>query len=108
MTKDACSPASCTCQSAPAAGGEIHVAGVLVHARPERLDDVCLAVSLLPDAEVTHASGDGRAVVVLEAASGRAVMQQLEAIRAIAGVLNVAIVYQHAEPEEDMNQEMAA
>lgn len=87
---------------------EIHVAGVLIHARPERLDDICLAVSLLPRAEVTHAAEDGRVVAVLEAATGRAVMEQMEGIRQLAGVLNVAVVYQHAEPEEDMNQEIRA
>ena len=86
--------------------GEIHVAGVLVQARPESVRDVCLAVSMLPQAAVTHESADGRVVAVLEAASGRAVMQQIEAIREVRGVLNVAIVYQHAESEDAMNEEM--
>ncbi|MBC5784117.1 chaperone NapD [Ramlibacter sp. USB13] len=87
-------------------GAEIHVAGVLVHARPESLHDVCVAVSLLPNAEVTHEAADGRVVAVLEAATSRAVMQQLDAIRSVRGVLNVAVVYQHAEPEEAMNEEI--
>ncbi len=85
---------------------EVHIAGVLVQARAPYVDDIRTAVSLLPRAEVTHESGDGRLVAVLEAATARGVMQQVDAIRALRGVLDVALVYQHAEPEEDMSKEM--
>lgn len=107
MTAAACTTAACTCQAPPPdVAGEVHVAGVLVHVRPESVADVCLAISLLPRAEVTHESADGRVVAVLEAATSRAVMQQLDAIRTVRGVLNVAVVYQHAEPEAAMNEEL--
>lgn len=107
MSAAACTAAACACQAPPPESrGEVHVAGVLVHVRPESLADLCLAISLLPAAEVTHESADGRVVAVLEAGSSRAVMQQLDAIRAIRGVLNVAIVYQHAESEAAMNEEV--
>lgn len=85
---------------------EVHIAGILVQARPEYLDDVRVAVSLLPLAEVTYQAADGRLVAVLEAGSARNVMQQVDAIRALRGVLNVALVYQHTEPEEDMSKEI--
>lgn len=86
--------------------GEVHIAGILVQARPEYLDDVRVAVSLLPLAEVTYQAADGRLVAVLETGSARGVMQQVDAIRALRGVLNVALVYQHTEPEEDMSKEI--
>jgi nitrate reductase NapD len=85
---------------------EIHIAGVLIHVRPEHADDVCVAISLLPDAEVSHRTADGRIVAVLEAGSARGVVQQLDGVRALRGVLNVAVVYQHAEAEDEMNKEM--
>jgi nitrate reductase NapD len=91
-----------------AAFDEAHIAGILIQARPEHAADVCLAVSLLPKAEVTHQGDDGRIVAVLEAASGRAIAQQTENIRILPGVINVALVYQHAESEEEMAQEMPA
>lgn len=87
-------------------GSEIHVAGVLVHARPESLDYVSLTVSGLPNAEVTHQSDDGKLVAVLEARSARDILQQMETIRLCKGVLNVALVYQHAEAEAEMNKEI--
>jgi nitrate reductase NapD len=62
----------------------------------------------LPKAEVTHQAGDGRLVAVLEAASASGVMQQLDRIRSLKGVLNVALVYQHAEPEEELGKEIEA
>jgi periplasmic nitrate reductase NapD len=87
---------------------ETHIAGVLIHARPEYIADIALAVSMLPKACVTHQTEDGRAVAVLEAGSAREVAQQLDGIRSLRGVLNVAPVYQHAEAEDEMNKEMDA
>lgn len=94
--------------TARAAGPEVHIAGVLVHARPDSLTAIRSAVSRIPKAEVTHQSEDGRLVAVLEAASGGEIVQQMEAIRLVPGVLNVALVYQQAEAQEDMNKEIQA
>ena len=90
------------------ADAEVHIAGVLVHAHTGYVADIALAVSLLPQAEVTHQDEDGRIVAVLEAESTAAVMRQIDAIRSLKGVLNVALVYQHAEAEADMGKEMQA
>ena len=92
--------------STPSGAAEVHIAGVLIHVRPEHADDVCVAISLLPNAEISHRTPDGRIVAVLEAGSARGVVQQLDGVRALRGVLNVALVYQHAEAEEDINKEM--
>lgn len=87
-------------------GAEVHIAGVIVHAQPSHLDGVCASVSAWPGAEITHRSEDGRAVAVLEATSSRGVLEQIDAIRAMQGVFGVALVYQHAEDEDELNQEM--
>ena len=88
--------------------GETHVAGVLLHAQPDLLPAVCAAVEALPLAAVTHRTPDGRAVAVLEGRSARRVTEQMDAIRAIHGVLAVSLVYQHAEPDDEMDKEMTA
>ena len=87
---------------------EVHIAGVLVQAHPRHADDIALALALLPGAEVTHRAPDGRIVAVLEAPTSRAVMQQIEAARELKGVLNISLVYQHAESLEDMSKEQPA
>jgi periplasmic nitrate reductase NapD len=95
--------------SGAAAGGdpeEIHIAGVLVQCRPLELMRAWRAVDALDGADVVQSSAEGKLVVVIEAATSRAVMAVVDHIRAIPGVLNVALVYQHAEPAAAMQQPM--
>lgn len=83
---------------------EIHIAGVLVQARAPALPAVCRAIAGLPEAEVTQSSLTGRVVVVVEAGSGHAVLQVIDHLRAIEGVVDVALVYQHAEPASALSE----
>ena len=92
----------------PPAGteGDIHIAGVLVHVHPNHLADTLPRIDACAEAEVRQATEDGRAVVLLEAASAARIVDCLDRIRALRGVLNVALVYQHAEAAASMQQEM--
>ena len=108
MTNSVCQTAGSTRQDPPVSGPEVHIAGVLIHARPEYAAAICTAITMLPRAGVTHQADDGRIVAVLEAATSREIGHQLDGIRSLRGVLNVAPVYQHAEAEADMDQEMQA
>ena len=106
MTAARCGTNDCSCAGAVADPTEIHIAGILVHARPDRAGDICIQLASIPHAEVTHQAPDGRLVVVLEAASGRALVEQMDGIRKLDGVLGAALVYQHAEPADEMDKEM--
>jgi nitrate reductase NapD len=86
--------------------GEVHIAGVLVQTRPERLAEVLVAITQMPAAEVQQTSPDGRLVVVVEAPGARHVVRLLDEMRQLTGVLDVALVYQHAEPEASLQEEM--
>ena len=88
------------------ARGDVHIAGALVHAHPSHLPQVQQHLSELSQLEVRQQSPDGRLVVVLEGPSARAIVDTLDHIRSLPGVLNVVLVYQHAEPAESMQQEM--
>jgi len=85
---------------------EIHIAGVLVQCRPLDLMRVMRAVDALAAAEVFQSSVDGKLVVVIEAPSSRQVLGAIDEIRTLPGVINVALVYQHAEPAAAMQQPM--
>ena len=85
---------------------EIHIAGVLVQCRPLDLMRVSRAVDALEAAEVFQSSAEGKLVVVIEAPASRDVLAVIDEIRALPGVLNVALVYQHAEPAAAMQQPM--
>jgi len=86
--------------------GDIHIAGALVHSRPLNLMQVIRAIDSLDGAQVYQSSAEGKVVVVVEAGTGKQVMDVLDAIRALRGVLNVSLVYQHAEPASSMKQEL--
>ena len=61
-------------------------------------------LALIPSAEIHAATGDGRFIVTLEADSTKRTLDYIDAIRALPGVLNVALVYQHAEPASAMDE----
>ena len=92
--------------AADADHGDVHIAGVLVHCRPLNLMQVHRAIDALDAAEVFQSSAEGKLVVVIEAPSGRQVLEVVDIIRSLTGVLNVSLVYQHAEPVSSMQQEL--
>lgn len=85
---------------------EIHIAGVIVHAIAAQLDAVRAGLAMLPGTQVHAAGSDGRMVVTLETDSTQRTLDYLDALRALPGVLNVAMVYQHAEDAAAMEEEM--
>jgi nitrate reductase NapD len=95
-------------EAAAADLGDIHIAGALVHSRPLNLMQVIRAIDRLAGAQVYQSSAEGKIVVVIEAPSGRHVLDVIDAIRILPGVLNVSLVYQHAEPAASMQQELDA
>ena len=85
---------------------EIHIAGIIVHARPENSGEVRAQLAILPRCIVHAVEEDGRMIVTLEADSAPRALDAMDAIRALPGVLNVALVYQHAEPANSMDEEL--
>lgn len=85
---------------------EIHIAGIIVHTRREQAAEVRAQLAILPGCIVHAVEEDGRMVVTLEAESAPRTLDEMDAIRALPGVLNVALVYQHAEPANAMDEEL--
>ena len=81
------------------------VSGLCVTARPEDLTAVAGLVSGLPDVEV-HGSdpGNGRLVVVQEAASIKAHQDRLREIQGLPGVLTADLVVHYQDPEDCRQQ----
>ena len=85
---------------------EVHIAGIVVHAQPEHLDSVRSCIADVPGAEIHGGDAEGRLIVTLEADSAKRTVGIMDAIRALPGVLNVSLVYQHAEPLAAIDQEV--
>lgn len=84
---------------------EIHVAGVLVHAKADRLTDVTTRISAIPGAEVITATPEGKIIVVLETTSSARIAEALTSLSGTDGVLSTSLVYEHHEAIETMQEQ---
>jgi len=84
-------------------GDEWHIAGVIVHVRPQNLPGVRAAIDAISGAEVHAQSDAGKLVVTLEGPSSRAISAHLMFLHQLDGVLSAALVYQHAEDGASMS-----
>jgi nitrate reductase NapD len=91
----------------PRSQSEVHIAGLLVQAWPEHTAKVAVALGALPGLEVRATAAAGRLVVIGECASGAEIVALIDLIRAQPGVLDVALVYQHAESAAAMEEELS-
>lgn len=71
----------------------LHIASLLVHARPEFFEQVKANLRLLPDLELHQESPLGKLVVVIEAEHESQILQRIDQITYLPGVLNAALVY---------------
>lgn len=85
---------------------EVHIAGIVIFALPEHITATKVNITSLPAAEIHAISTDGKLIVTLEAESTRHILDLMDTIRALPGVVDVALVYQHAEPSADLEQEI--
>lgn len=88
--------------SAPA--NEVHIAGCVAYVRPESAGAVVRAIHATQLAEVPRRDDAGRLVVLIERPSVQAVLDVIDAIRALDGVLAVQLAYQHSENEDAMQE----
>jgi nitrate reductase NapD len=83
---------------------EVHIASFVAYARPEAADGIERAIAATGIAEVARRDDRGRLVVLVEAATSGRVLDAMEAIRGLEGVLAVHLAYQHAESESEMQE----
>ena len=86
---------------------ELHIAGVVVYAQAVHLESVRSCIDAVPGAEVHADDPVGKLVVTLEADSTKHILDIMDAIRALPGVIDVVLVYQHAEPLSALDQEVS-
>lgn len=83
---------------------ELHIASLVVHTMPQALDPVGQALAKMDSIQVHGTHPDGKLVVTLEGPSADFILDQVAQIRLVDGVLNVSLVYQHAEPRQLLNE----
>ena len=88
-----------------AAPREFHIAGVVIYAQSDRCEFIVSALRMLPGAQLHASTPDGRLVVTLEGSLSSSIEEQLSAINALPGVFSSALIYQHHEDIESLNEE---
>jgi nitrate reductase NapD len=83
----------------PDAAVELHIASFVVQHRREAAAMLADTIAASEGLELARA-GDVRSIVLCECEQARAVLDRIDALRAVPGVLNVSMVYHHAEPRE--------
>lgn len=87
-------------------GSVVHIASLLVHALPERIEDARAALAEIDGAEL-HATGHpGKFAVVLESTSESAIADCVNALHGAPGVLTVSIVSHLVEDADALNEEV--
>ena len=77
---------------------EVHIASCVAYVKPEAIEGVTRAIHATGLAEVPrHDSASGKLVLLIERATSGQVMDVIDAIRALEGVLAVHLAYQHSE-----------
>lgn len=80
----------------------LHIASLVVHARPELFEAVKANLLLLDNLELHQHTPAGKLVVVLEAHHEQQILQRIEQINNLPGVLNAALIYHELlAPEGD-------
>ena len=84
---------------------EIHIASWVAHVRPESLANAIPRIESGSLGEVPRSDPRVRLVILIERDSSAGVLDSIDAIRAIPGVLAVHLAYQHIESESHMEEQ---
>lgn len=87
---------------------ELHISSLVVHCRPEHM--AALVETLSQNNEVEIAASEdhsGKIVLLIEAPSMQATCERVDHIKTLTGVINVSIVYHHAEARRSLEEDLA-
>lgn len=79
----------------------MNISSILVNAGPQHVSTVEASLAALAGVEVHAVSPEGRMIVTIESDGDRETTQTYEAIQQLPGVLSLAMVYHHFEPDPE-------
>lgn len=82
---------------------ELHIASLVVHARPPRVAALAGEIGAMAQALVHATSPAGKLIVTLEAASAAEITDRMAQIQRLDGVFAATLVYQCADSLHAMN-----
>jgi nitrate reductase NapD len=91
--------------SSDTSANEVHIASFVVQHRGEAAAALATWIAASDDMELARSEGT-RSIVLCECADQYGLLDRIEALRAVPGVLNVLLVYHHAEPGDALDAPM--
>lgn len=82
-----------------------HIASFLVQHRPEAASALEAAVAQLPETQIAAREG-GRSVLLCEGADAGAMLERVESLRQVEGVIGIGLVHHHAEDRNSLLEEI--
>jgi len=79
----------------------MNISGVLVHARPDQVDQVEKQLTAIPGVEVHTVTENGRLVVTVEQDNDKMIADTVLNIHNCQGVLSAAMVYQYGDDTDE-------
>jgi nitrate reductase NapD len=76
---------------------EIHISSLVVHCRPVQAGPVAARIGAMPGMEVVAGLAEGKLVVVLETSTEGEILDRLDAVQRLDGVLAATLVFHQFE-----------
>ena len=77
---------------------ECHISSLVVHTRPEHVPAIVARIDAIHGAEVHGGHDTGKLIVTLETDTESQVVDRINAIQLLDGVLAATLVFHHSEP----------
>lgn len=85
---------------------KVHIAGMLIHTRPDVMEEAMQALRSISEAEVHPTGLPGKFVGVIECAHERELGRIIEHMQALTGVVSVAMTSHYIEDSVSLAAEM--
>jgi nitrate reductase NapD len=80
---------------------ECHISSLVVHSHPDRVQSIIEGIGILEGAEVHGGADTGKLIVTLETDTESQVVERINAIQLLEGVLAATLVFHHFEPVQE-------
>lgn len=84
---------------------ELHISSFIVHVRPETLAAAARRIECLNGAEIHQRLDTGKLIVTLETSGTHELLQRLDIINGLPGVISTALVYHQWEMASEAESE---
>ena len=85
---------------------QVHIASLVVRTHPQALEAVAEAIAGWAEAEIAAQDPQGKLVVVLETSSEAQILDRIDAISPMPGVLSANLVYHQSESAKTLDEEI--